>query len=330
MEHALITIEPKSAALSNELAASSRLAGDFIKASRSPNTLDAYVSDWRIFAEWCGVRRLETLPPTPHTLCMFLADEASRGRRPSTLQRRLAAIKYALEAAGVLSDTERSPTSHKSVTATLGGVRRTLGAAPKQKKAMTNDVVLAAVGSIKGDSLRAKRDRALLLLGFAMAARCSELTGLNVEDLQFSERGLCVTIKRSKTDQEGMGTKIAVVPGVTACPIVAVKEWMSAGGIISGPLFRRIRNRKAQRVMPDRLHHQTVSLIVKQHIRELGLEVGDFSAHSLRAGFLTSAANRGASIFKMRSVSRHKSIDVLSSYVRDADAFTDHAGAGLL
>jgi integrase len=111
---------------------------------------------------------------------------------------------------------------------------------------------------------------------------------------------------------------------------VAVKEWMSAGGIASGPLFRRIRNRKAQRVMPDRLHHQAVSLIVKQHIRQLGLEVGDFSAHSLRAGFLTSAANRGASIFKMRAVSRHKSIDVLSSYVRDADAFTDHAGAGLL
>jgi hypothetical protein len=117
MEHALITIEPKSTALSNELAASSRLAADFIKASRSPNTLDAYVSDWRIFAEWCGVRKLETLPPTPNTLCMFLADEASRGRRPSTLQRRLAAIKYALEAAGVLSDTERSPTSHKSVSA---------------------------------------------------------------------------------------------------------------------------------------------------------------------------------------------------------------------
>ena len=87
MEHALITIEPKSTALSNELAASSRLAADFIKASRSPNTLDAYVSDWRIFAEWCGVRKLETLPPTPHTLCMFIADEASRGRRPSTLQR---------------------------------------------------------------------------------------------------------------------------------------------------------------------------------------------------------------------------------------------------
>jgi hypothetical protein len=111
---------------------------------------------------------------------------------------------------------------------------------------------------------------------------------------------------------------------------VAVKEWMSAGGITSGPLFRRIRNRKAQRVMPDRLHHQAVSLVVKQHIRELGLEVGDFSAFSLRAGFLTSAANRGASIFKMRAVSRHKSIDVLSSYVRDADAFTDHARAGLL
>jgi integrase len=325
-----LTVIEQSTTLSSDLAASSRLAADFIKASRAPNTLDAYVSDFRIFDAWCSERALVSLPPTPDTLCMFLADEASRGRRPSTLQRRLAAIKYAVEAAGVLADTEKSPTSHKAVTATLSGIRRTLGAAPKQKRAMTNDIVLAAIGSIKGDSLRAKRDRALLLLGFAMAARCSELTGLDVEDLQFSERGLYVVIRRSKTDQEGIGTKIAVVPGAIACPIVAVKEWMAAAGVTSGPLFRRIRNPKAQRVMPDRLHHQAVSLIVKAHIGKLGLEVDDFSAHSLRAGFLTSAANRGASIFKMRAVSRHKSIDVLSSYVRDADAFTDHAGAGLL
>jgi Phage integrase, N-terminal SAM-like domain len=120
VETALTVIEPTTT-LSPIFEDELKLAHDFIRASRSPNTLDAYVSDWRIFAEWCGVRKLETLPPTPDTLCMFLADEASRGRRPSTLQRRLAAIKYALEAAGVLGDTERSPTSHKSVTATLGG-----------------------------------------------------------------------------------------------------------------------------------------------------------------------------------------------------------------
>ncbi len=129
METALTIIEPTTA-LSPIFEDELKLAHDFIRASRASATMDAYVSDWRIFAEWCDVRKLETLPPTPDTLCMFLADEASRGRRPSTLQRRLAAIKYALEA--VLSDTERSPTSHKTVSATLGGIRRTLGAAPTQ------------------------------------------------------------------------------------------------------------------------------------------------------------------------------------------------------
>jgi hypothetical protein len=112
-----LTVIEQSTTLSSDLAASSRLAADFIKASRAPNTLDAYVSDFRIFDAWCSERALVSLPPTPDTLCMFLADEASRGRRPSTLQRRLAAIKYAVEAAGVLADTEKSPTSHKAVTA---------------------------------------------------------------------------------------------------------------------------------------------------------------------------------------------------------------------
>ena len=160
---------------------------------------------------------------------MFLADEASRGRRPSTLQRRLAAIKYAIESAGVLSDTEKSPTAHKAVSATLGGIRRTLGAAPKQKRAMTNDVVLAAVASIKGDSLRAKRDRALLLLGFAMAARCSELTGLDVEELQFTERGLYVTIKRSK---DGSGRNGREDSGRSRCDRLPDRgrEGMDGGG----------------------------------------------------------------------------------------------------
>jgi hypothetical protein len=65
-------------------------------------------------------------------------------------------------------------------------------------------------------------------------------------------------------------------------------------------------------------------------IADIGLKAAAFGAHSLRAGFLTSAARRGASVFKMRDVSRHKSMDVLQAYVRDADLFRDHAGAGLL
>jgi hypothetical protein len=94
-----------------------------------------------------------------------------------------------------------------------------------------------------------------------------------------------------------------------------------------GALFRPVPGEvSAERLAPL----GAFANVVKSNARRLGLNVSDFSAHSLRSGFLTSAARRGASVFKMRDVSRHKSVDVLQSYVRDAELFQDHAGAGLL
>jgi integrase len=135
-------------------------------------------------------------------------------------------------------------------------------------------------------------------------------------------------IRRSKTDQEGAGAVVAVCRGSIACPVAAVRDWLDAAGIIEGALFRRVG--KGRRVLPDRLRAQSVAFIVKAYAARLGLDADVFSGHSLRSGFLTSAAARGASLFKMMDVSRHKSVDVLRGYVRDAEAFRDHAGAGLL
>jgi integrase len=114
---------------------------------------------------------------------------------------------------------------------------------------------------------------------------------------------------------------------VRACPVKAVKAWLAAAGITDGPLFRPT---EGNRISQSRLAARSVADIVKSYAGRLGLNVADFSGHSLRSGFLTSAARRGASVFKMRDVSRHKSMDVLQAYVRDADLFRDHAGAGLL
>jgi integrase len=121
---------------------------------------------------------------------------------------------------------------------------------------------------------------------------------------------------------------VAVCRGSIACPVVAVKDWLAVAGLADGPVFRRVG--KSGEVLPDRLRAQSVAFIVKAYAARLGLDADAFSGHSLRAGFLTSAAARGASLFKMMDVSRHKSVDVLRGYVRDADAFRDHAGAGLL
>ena len=208
----------------------------------------------------------------------------------------------------------------------MRGIRRTIGTAPRKKAPATAERAIAmAVGT--GTGLKGLRDRSLLLLGFAGAFRRSELVALDCEDIEECETGLRITIRCGKTDQEGHGATIGIVPGSVACPMTAVRAWRDAAGIATGPLFRSIR--KGGKV-GARLTDQSVADIVKTHAERVGLDPKLFAGHSLRAGFLTASAKRGASIFKMMDVSRHRSVDTLRGYVRDAELFKDHAGAGLL
>ena len=173
------------------------------------------------------------------------------------------------------------------------------------------------------------RDRALLLLGFAGAFRRSELAALMVSDLEFRSEGLRIWLRQSKTDQEGEGQRVAVPHGATHCPVTAVRAWMVASGITEGPLFRPFTKGNG-RLRPTALTPHSVGAIVKEHAAPAGFEPLEFGGHSLRSGFLTAAAVQGASIWKMREVSRHRSLQTLQGYVRDRDGFRDHAGDGLL
>jgi site-specific recombinase XerD len=310
-------------ALPAELTATLELAADFARASKAKATQDAYGSDFRIFESWCRPRGLSALPATAESLCAFLADEATLGKRASTLGRRLAAIRYFHRAAGY--DT---PTGDEKVKAVLSGIRRTIGAAPVRKKAATSDLVLGMLPH--GSSLRELRNRAILLLGFAGAFRRSELVALNIADLEETPEGMLVTLRRSKTDQEGVGRRVAIPRGELACPVAAVRAWLAAAGIIEGAIFRRILNKRAQRVTNRRLAPRNVAAIVKQGAVRLGFDPATFGGHSLRAGFVTSAVKRGANLIKITDVTGHKSLEMLKTYSRDAEAFVGHAGAGLL
>lgn len=312
----------RAVALAEDLSA----AQDYAAASKASATVRAYRSDFEIFRAWCDARGCEHMPADPRTVCAFLASQAEDGSAMATLTRRVAAIRYAHKLAG-----HEPPTSAEIVKATLSGIKRTHGPnRPKRRKApATAERIRAMIEGIADDTLAGLRDRALLLLGFAGAFRRSELVALTVEDLEETPEGFRVMIRKSKTDQDGEGQTIAIVRGGTACPVRAVRAWQSAAGIESGPLFRAIP-KGGKRVLPEALSDCTVARIVKRYAEAAGLDPEAFAGHSLRAGFLTSAAGRGASIFKMMDVSRHKSVDTLRGYVRDAELFKDHAGAGLL
>jgi len=310
-------------ALPAELTAALEVAADFARASKARATQDAYESDFRIFESWCRPCGLSALPATAESLCAFLADQASLGKRASTLGRRLAAIRYFHRAASF--DT---PTGDEKVKAVLSGIRRTIGAAPSRKRAATSDLVLSMIP--RGDSLRELRNRAIILVGFAGAFRRSELVALNVDDIEETAEGMLVTLRRSKTDQEGLGRRVAIPRGEIACPVAALRAWLNAANITEGAIFRRIVNKRAQRVTDRRLAGRNVASIVKQSAANLGFDPLSFAGHSLRAGFVTSAVKRGANLIKITDVTGHRSLEMLKTYSRDAEAFVGHAGAGLL
>lgn len=306
------------AALAPDLAA----ALNYAKAEKAPATRKAYGTDFRLFKAWCEIKGADALPAAPETVAAFLAAEAGSGVKPSTLGRRVAAIRYAHKLASL-----PTPTDAEAVKATLRGIRRTFTGSRVRKAPAVAAKMHSMVGTAP-DRLSGLRDRALLLVGFAGAFRRSELVALDVTDIEETADGLRVKIGKSKTDQEGDGVTIAIARGDVSCPAKALREWLDAAGITSGPVFRPID--KAGTVRASRLTDRSVANIVKAYAGRAGFDASTYSGHSLRSGFLTSAAGNGASIFKMMDVSRHKSVDTLRAYVRDAELFRDHAGRGLL
>jgi integrase len=227
-------------------AADLEAAASFARQEKAPATRAAYRSDFAAFRVWCLAKGVDALPAAPASVAAYLAHEAERGSAPSTITRRCAAIRYAHR----LADLE-PPTASEHVRATLRGIRRAVGAAPTRKAPVLAEQARAMADAAPA-SLKGVRDRALLLLGFAGAFRRSELVALDVADLQETDDGIRVLIRRSKTDQEGHGETIAIVRGHHACPVKAVKAWLSAAGITEGPLLPRGEGRPTLEPAPHR------------------------------------------------------------------------------
>jgi site-specific recombinase XerD len=260
-------------------------AAKYAKSSRSAATWRAYEADWKTFQAWCSGVNLSPLPAVPSTVALFLAAEAKQRLAPATLSRRLAAIRLMH-----LGAKHASPHDALEVAEVMRGIRRAWKRPVGQKAPAVDEDIKAMVDAIDKTTLRGLRDRALLLLGFSGAFRRSELVALDTDDLTAGRNGLTVRIASSKTDQEGRGHVVAIprVPGSSYCPVRAVSEWLAAAQIHQGPVFRRFHRGDA--LAPSRLTGQSVALLVKQLAFQAGLSPGRYAGHSLRSGFLTSAA----------------------------------------
>lgn len=290
---------------------------EYADASKAENTRRAYASHWQQFVTWCSDHREQSLPAYPSTVANYITEIAGR-LKVGTIERRLSAIAYAHKLQG-----HTPPTASPQVESVIAGIRRTHGTKQTGKKAATVDILRRLVATCENSTI-GTRDRALLLVGFAGAFRRSELVALDVGDVETVEQGLKITIRRSKTDQEGAGRVLGIPYGTgDTCPVVALRAWLKSAGISEGALFRGV-NRHGE-VAAARLSGKGVARAVKRAAAAAGLDESVFAGHSLRAGLATSAAAAGVEERVIANQTGHKSMTVLRRYIRDGSLFRDNA-----
>lgn len=317
-----------------------------LRTSVAANTAATYERGWRRFAAYCEEIGRDPMAATPDTVARFLVRMAS-GRRPhdaaaprerplaiGTLQVYLASIRRRYRAAGRVP-----PTADAKVTGVLQGLRRRSDGQRRQVKALSEHDMARILShcdvTARTPRFRniATRDAAMMAIGFAAALRRSEICALEFGDLQFLDRsrrrsGLFVHIRRSKTDQFGEGQRIAVPEGTVVRPVRRLQQWLALSAIAAGPVFPTMRRDGI--LLGRALHPTDIARLVKHYVRAIGLDPTEYSGHSLRSGFATSAAVHGARLEKIMEVTRHTSPRMVLRYIRDADAFEDHAGAAFL
>lgn len=293
--------------------------------SKASNTVRAYGSDWRHFTAWCSAHGMQSMPASPETVALYISDLANDGGKASTIGRRMAAISKAHQAAGLESPCAMKYSVVKEV---WDGIRRTIGTAQSGKSALLTNDLRTLIAAIP-DSPIGRRDAAMLLLGFAGGFRRSELVALNVADAEFCKEGLRVTLRRSKTDQEGAGRVIGIPYGSNPqlCPVRNLRDWLDEAKITDGALFRAVD--RHGNVAADALTDQVVAKVLKRHCETAGLNAAKFAGHSLRAGLATQAAINGASERSIMKQTGHKSAAMVRRYIRDGELFRDNAAGRL-
>ena len=317
--------------LTPELLADIEDAAELVRGRRANATIRAYDADLRALRAYLQDRgQPGDLPVSPLLVAAFVSAESRPDERPgkerparaiATIERRIAAIGKAHQLAGL-----EDPTKDQRVRDALTGARRRLRAAPtKEKAALGLEDLDQMLRAIPRDTHAGRRDRALLLTGIAGAFRRSELVALDVDDVRFVPEGMLVSIRRSKTDQEGEGATLAIAYGDRPefCAVRALRSWLEHAKIGAGPIFRRIR--AGDRLTPDRLTDRSVALIVKRHAQPIGLDPELFAGHSLRSGGITAAVREGHDERELARLSRHRNMDVLRGYIRRESAFEDAA-----
>ena len=294
-----------------------------LQSSKSTNTVRAYKSDFNDFGLFCAQNGFKSLPSEPKIVSLYLTYLSTKDAKMSTLKRRLVSIGVIHKLKGHYLDTK-----HPSIMENIMGIKRRKGSVQKGKKPIlisSLKIIIDVIDQQNREEIKKLRDRSIILIGFSGGFRRNEIVSLDYDDLDFVPEGLKINIKRSKTDQFGEGSKKALpyFDNSQYCPVVSLKNWIDITKVNSGALFRRFS--KGSKLTDKRLTDQTVALLIKEYLQLAGIDSKNYSGHSLRSGFATSAAESGAEERSIMAMTGHKSTEMVRRYIKEANLFKNNA-----
>ena len=294
-----------------------------LKNSKAINTVRAYKSDFNDFGLFCARNGFKSLPSEPKIVSLYLTYLSTNNVKMSTLKRRLVSIGVVHKLKGHYLDTK-----HPSIIENIMGIKRRKGNTQKGKKPLLiNNLkqIINVIDEQNKEEIKKLRDRSIILVGFSGGFRRNEIVSLDYDDLDFVKEGLKINLKRSKTDQFGEGSMKALpyFENLRYCPVISLQKWIEISKINSGPLFRRFA--KGLNLSKNRLTDQTVALLIKEYLQLAGIDSKNYSGHSLRSGFATTAAESGAEERSIMAMTGHKSTEMVRRYIRDANLFKNNA-----
>ena len=294
-----------------------------LRNSKANNTVRAYKSDFADFSLFCVQNGFKPLPTESKIVSLYLTHLSTKDIKMSTLKRRLVSIGVIHRLKGHYLDTK-----HPSIIENLMGIKRRKGSKQKGKKPiLINDLkqIINVIDDNRNGEITRLRDRSIILIGFSGGFRRNEIVSLDYDDLDFVTEGLKINLKRSKTDQfgEGLVKGLPYFDNSQYCPVLTLKKWIEVSNINSGPLFRRFS--KGSKLTNNRLTDQTVALLIKKYLKLAGIESKNYSGHSLRSGFATSAAESGAEERNIMAMTGHKSPEMVRRYIKEANLFKNNA-----
>ncbi len=294
-----------------------------LRSSKASNTIRAYKSDFKDFGLFCIQNGFKSMPSEPKIIALYLTHLSSKDAKMSTLKRRLVSIGVIHKLKGHYLDTK-----HPVIIENIMGIKRRKGSIQKGKKPiLINDLKLLinAIDQQNKEEIKKIRDKSIILIGFSGGFRRNEIVSLDYDDLDFVPEGLKINIRRSKTDQFGEGSVkgLPYFDNLTYCPVLTLKKWITLSKINKGPLFRRFT--KGLKLSNNRLTDQTVALLIKEYLKLAGIDNRNYSGHSLRSGFATSAAEYGADERSIMEMTGHKTTQMVRRYIKEANVFKNNA-----